>query len=68
MSDFFNDRVVSALLTGNYTCSKCGSKMEFIDDCTLYCSACGTELDYDRYGFENDEDYDALYPTEDEVD
>lgn len=66
---FFNDAVVEAMRTGNYICSKCGAIMKFEDqyEDTLICPECGHSIDLDRYGFENDEDYEALYPTEEEV-
>lgn len=66
---FFNEAMVNALLSGRYICSQCGSKMEFEDEYedTLICSKCGHSVDLDRYGSENDEDYDALYPTKEEV-
>lgn len=31
------------------------------------CSECGHSIDSDRYGCESDEEYEALYPTEEEV-
>ena len=66
---FFNDAVVEAMRTGNYICSKCGAKMEFENELeiTLVCPKCGHSIDFDRYGFENDEDYEALYPTKEDV-
>ena len=66
---FFNERVVSSLFGGEHTCVKCRGIMEFEDEWedTLICTKCGYTIDSDRYGFENDEDYDALYPTEEEV-
>lgn len=66
---FFNDKVVAALESGDYICSKCGSKMKFEDKWAdvLICPKCGHSIDYERYGFENDEDYDALFPTKEEV-
>lgn len=66
---FFNNTVKEALLTGKYICSVCGSNMEPEDEWAdvLVCQKCGHSIDYERYGFENDEDYDALYPTKEEV-
>lgn len=67
---FFNDAMVDALLSGEYICSECGAKMEFEDEKwrdILVCPKCGHSVDLDRYGFENDEDYDALFPTKEEV-
>lgn len=41
--------------------------MEFEDEWedTLVCPACGHSVDLEHYGMENDEEYDALYPTRD---
>jgi DNA-directed RNA polymerase subunit M/transcription elongation factor TFIIS len=66
---FFNEELIKAMTTGIYICSKCGSVMEFENEWadTLVCQKCGHNLDIERYGFENDEDYDALYPTKEEV-
>lgn len=66
---FFNDIVIKALQSGIHICSKCGAHMKFEDKTqdTLICPKCGHSIDYERYGFENDEDYDALYPTKEEV-
>lgn len=67
---FFNDELVKALWSGVYICNKCGAKMEFEDDewkDVLICPNCGHSVDLDHYGFENDEEYDALYPTKEEV-
>lgn len=66
---FFNDARIEAMLTGRYICSKCGAMMEFENDMedSLVCPSCGHDVDIDRYGAEDDEDYDALYPTEEEV-
>ena len=33
----------------------------------LICPECGHSIDSDRYGCESDEEYEALYPTEEEV-
>ena len=63
---FFNKDVVDAMFGGDYICSQCGAKMEFENEDSLVCSKCGHSLDYDRYGHEDDEDYDALYPSEEE--
>jgi DNA-directed RNA polymerase subunit M/transcription elongation factor TFIIS len=66
---FFNDKLIDGLLNGRYICSECGSAMEFEDEWeeVLVCSKCGHSVDLERYGFENDEDYDALYPSKEEV-
>ena len=43
--------------------------MEFEDEWedTLVCPACGHSVDLEHYGMENDEEYDALYPTRDQI-
>lgn len=66
---FLNDASMEALLSGRYICSECGAKMEFEDEWEdiLVCPECGHSVDSEHYGFENDEDYDALYPTKEEV-
>lgn len=65
---FFNDAQRDGLLTGRYICSECGGLMEFEDEWedTLVCPACGHSVDLEHYGMENDEEYDALYPTRDQ--
>lgn len=66
---FFNDAQIDALFTGRYICSQCGAKMEFEDkyEDVLVCPSCGHSVDFEHYGFENDEEYEALYPTKEEV-
>ncbi len=67
---FFNDELSKALRTGNYICSECGGKMIFENEATedvLICPACGHSVDLEFYGIENEEAYDALYPTKEEV-
>ncbi|GHV42178.1 hypothetical protein FACS189490_10570 [Clostridia bacterium] len=66
---FFNEKWIAAMQTGNYICSECGGAMEFEDEWeeTLVCLACGHEVDIERYGYSDDEEYDALYPTREEV-
>lgn len=66
---FFNDAQRDALLTGRYICSKCGALMEFEDEWeeVLICPECGHSVDLEHYGFENDEAYEALYPSKEEV-
>lgn len=58
---FFNDAQRDGLLTGRYICSECGGLME------LVCPACGHSVDLEHYGMENDEEYNALYPTRDQI-
>lgn len=57
---FFNDAQRDGLLTG---------RLEFEDEWedTLVCPACGHSVDLEHYGMENDEEYDALYPTRDQI-
>lgn len=64
---FFNELMNRALETEDYICPECGAKMEFADDITLWCPKCGTEVDYDHYGFADEDEYDAAYPTREEV-
>ena len=65
---FFNDAQIDALRSGEYICKMCGAKMEFEDEWEdiLVCPECGHSEDSDRYGM-SDEEYEALYPTEEEV-
>ncbi len=65
----FNEKQIKAMFSRNYICSKCGGKMEFEDEWenTLVCPQCGHDIDLERYGFESDEEYEALYPTKEEV-
>ncbi len=67
--NLLNNAQIEALLTGRYICSECGELMEFEDEWedTLVCPHCGHSVDLEHYGFEKDEDYDALYPTKEEV-
>ncbi len=69
MGSFFNKKAIEALLTGKYICSQCGAEMEFEDEWedVLICHCCGSSIDSERYGFESDEEYEALYPTKEEV-
>ena len=66
---YFKDKFVDALTRSVYTCSECGSRMEFEDEFEdiLICPECGHSVDLERYGAENDEDYDELYPTLEDV-
>lgn len=65
----FNKKQIEAMFSRNYTCSECGGKMEFEDECedVLVCPECGHSIDLEHYGFENDEEYEAQYPTKEEV-
>lgn len=64
----FNDALIKAFRTGRYICPECGALMEFEDEgrSTLICLNCGYDEDIDHYGF-TDEEYQALYPTKEEV-
>lgn len=66
---FFNKLQIQAFKTGIYVCHECGNQMEFEDEHEdgLVCPTCGHSVDLDNYGFEGDENYENLYPTEDEV-
>ncbi len=65
----FNEKQIEAMSSRNYICSRCGSSMEFEDEWedTLVCPNCGHDIDLEHYGFENDEEYEAQYPTKEEV-
>ena len=66
---FWNEEQRRALLTGNYYCPECGARMEWEDDWeeTLICPECGLDIDSDHYGFDSEEEYEAMYPTLEEV-
>ncbi len=66
---FINDKLANALFSREYICSECKSLMEFEDEFedVLVCPNCSHSVDLEHYGFENDEDYDAQYPTKEEV-
>lgn len=66
--NFFNEKQLNAMKTGVYICENCGSQMEFEDkwEDTLVCPNCGNSTDVEHYGF-TDEEYDALYPSYEEV-
>lgn len=65
----FNEKQIEAMFGRGYICSECGGKMEFEDEWedVLICPACGHGIDPEHYGFESDEEYDAQYPTREEV-
>lgn len=65
----FNEKQIKAMLNREYICSKCGTKMEFEDEWedTLVCSRCGHSIELDRYGCEDDEEYEKMYPTKEEL-
>lgn len=65
-----NEKLVEALFSGEYICSECGALMFFEDEewrDTLICPKCGHSVDLEHYGFENDEAYEAVYPTKEEL-
>lgn len=66
---FFNDAQKDAMITGRYICSECGALMIFEDEYedVLICPECGHSVEFEHYGFENDEEYEALYPTKEEI-
>lgn len=53
--------------TGVFTCEQCGGPLEFEDatESTFVCPTCGWSRDVDMYGW-TDEEYEDLFPTEDE--
>lgn len=65
----FNKAQIHGFKTGEYFCERCGKLMEFEDEearDVLVCPKCGYSVDLDHYGF-TDEEYEALYPTLEEV-
>lgn len=52
--------------SGKYICHECGAIMHFEDEnrSSLVCDDCGHSVYIDDYGME-DEDYDDIYPLED---
>lgn len=65
----FNEKQKEAMSGRGYTCPECGRLMEFEDEWedVLVCPNCGHSVDIDRYGCENEEEYENLYPTREEV-
>lgn len=66
----FNEAMIEALLSGRYICSQCGNRMQFEDELNediLICPICGHSVDLDRYGCEDDEEFERLYPTKEEL-
>lgn len=66
--DIFNEKRREAIESGRYLCSVCGETMFFENEMemTLICPKCGHECDIERYGVEDDDEYEALYPTYEE--
>lgn len=69
MSSFLNEKQVEAMLTQNYICPECGAKMKWETEWEdiLVCESCGSSMDSEMYGLDSDEEYEKLYPTEEEV-
>lgn len=66
---FFNKKQIKAMLSREYFCNECGNLMEFEDEGedVLLCPHCGHSVELDEYGRENEEEYENLYPTREEV-
>lgn len=65
----FNEEQIKAMFGREHVCRECGNLMEFEDEWedTLICPHCGHSVELDRYGCEDDEEYENLYPTREEV-
>lgn len=65
----FNEKQTKAMFSREYICSKCGKLMEFEDEWedVLVCPHCGHSVELEKYGCEDDEKYENLYPTREEV-
>jgi DNA-directed RNA polymerase subunit RPC12/RpoP len=65
----FNKKQKKAMNSREYPCSECGKAMEFEDEWedSLVCPHCGHSVGLEQYGFEDDEAYESLYPTKEEV-
>ncbi|CAK7007374.1 MAG: hypothetical protein EUB_01552 [Eubacterium sp.] len=65
----FNETAIKAFVTRKYVCNECGAAMEFEDEWedVLICPECGHEIESERYGLEDDEEYETLFPTKEEV-
>ena len=66
---FFNEKRWLAFETGKFICAKCGAEMKFEDrwEENLYCPVCGYRVTAERYGYESEEEFNAAYPTLEEV-
>lgn len=66
---FFNEKRLLAFATGKFICAKCGAEMEFEDkwEERLLCPKCGFKVMTEHYGFDSDEEYEAQYPTLEEL-
>ncbi len=65
----FNDAMLKAMKTHRYICNKCGADMVFEDKwkTVLVCPSCNNSMDLDMYGFADEDEYNALYPSREEV-
>ena len=65
---FFTEKRLRAMFGGGYICDECGATMEWENENedSLVCLKCGFSIDPDRYGFDSDEEYEAMFPTEDD--
>jgi len=65
----FSEKYYEALATGKFLCSKCKARMKFEDkwESTLICPKCGYRVETQFYGFENEEEFKAAYPTLEEL-
>lgn len=65
----FNEKLIKGMFGEGYTCSECGKSMEFEDEWEdiLVCPHCGHSVELEEYGCENEEAYENLYPTREEV-
>lgn len=65
----FNDKMLKAMGAHKYICNECGGVMEFEDEWedSLVCPSCGNSMDLDMYGFADEDEYNALYPSREEV-
>lgn len=54
-----------------FTCPECGGEMEFEDDMedVLICKSCRFDMPYEKYGFEDEDVWDAVnnFPTYEEL-
>lgn len=65
----FNKKLINAMFGAGYTCTKCGNEMVFEteNEDILVCNMCGHSVMLEMYGLEDEEDYDSLYPTKEEI-
>lgn len=65
---FMNEKKLAALNSGIFPCERCGEPMEWETEREdiLVCPHCGYSVDWDQYGF-TDEEYEDLYPTYEEL-